>query len=60
MIAAVLEFSGAFLVGSHVSDTMQHGIVSVELFADKAPLLLTGMLSSLAAAGTWLQVMTKM
>ena len=56
LTAAVLEFGGAFLVGSHVSNTMQNGIIRADMFADKSALLFTGMLSSLAAAGTWLQV----
>ncbi|KAI5073242.1 hypothetical protein GOP47_0011255 [Adiantum capillus-veneris] len=56
LIAAGLEFSGAFLVGAHVSHTMQKGILTPETFAGKSTLLFSGMLSSLAAAGTWLQV----
>lgn len=56
LIAAGLEFSGAFLVGAHVSHTMQKGILTPDFFAGKSTLLFSGMLSSLAAAGTWLQV----
>jgi hypothetical protein len=56
LTAAVLEFSGAFLVGSHVSHTMQKGILAVSVFEGNSSLLFTGMVSSLAAAGTWLQV----
>lgn len=54
--AAVLEFAGAFLIGSHVSHTMQKGILVAGVFEGKSSLLFSGMLSSLAAAGTWLQV----
>ncbi|WOK97431.1 inorganic phosphate transporter 2-1, chloroplastic [Canna indica] len=54
--AAVLEFSGAFLMGTHVTSTMQKGILMVSVFQGKENLLLAGLLSSLAAAGTWLQV----
>lgn len=55
-IAAVLEFSGAFFFGSHVSETIQNGIVDSSIF-DKDPLILVyGMLSALIAAGAWLQV----
>nr|AQM55174.1 inorganic phosphate transporter 2-1 [Coleochaete nitellarum] len=54
--AAFLEFAGAFLVGSHVSHTMQNGILASNVFSGKESLLFCGMLSSLAAAGTWLQV----
>lgn len=53
--AAVLEFSGAFLMGSHVSDTMQKGILVANFFNGKDSLFLAGMLSSLLASGTWLQ-----
>ncbi|MCO5577634.1 hypothetical protein L7F22_031465 [Adiantum nelumboides] len=56
MAAAVLEFAGAFLIGSHVSHTMQKGILIAGVFEGRTSLLFSGMLSSLAAAGTWLQV----
>lgn len=55
-IAAVLEFSGAFFFGSHVSETIQKGIVDSSIF-DKDPFILVyGMLSALIAAGIWLQI----
>ncbi|KAH7670583.1 Phosphate transporter protein [Dioscorea alata] len=54
--AAVLEFSGAFLMGTHVTNTMQKGILVAGVFQGKDSLLFAGLLSSLAAAGTWLQV----
>ncbi|KAK9751082.1 hypothetical protein RND81_02G240300 [Saponaria officinalis] len=56
LTAAVLEFSGAFLMGSHVTSTMQKGILVANVFQGKDSLLFAGLLSSLAAAGTWLQV----
>lgn len=56
LTAAILEFSGAFLMGSHVSDTMQKGILVANFFNGKDSLFLAGMLSSLLASGTWLQV----
>lgn len=56
LTAAVLEFSGAFLMGSHVTSTMQKGILVASVFQGKESLLFAGLLSSLAAAGTWLQV----
>ncbi|GJP44497.1 hypothetical protein CLOM_g3893 [Closterium sp. NIES-68] len=58
LVAGVLEFGGAMLVGSHVSDTMQTGIIDPGVFVNDQPLLFTGMVSSLAAAGTWLQIAT--
>ncbi|KAK1381510.1 Phosphate transporter [Heracleum sosnowskyi] len=56
LTAAVLEFSGALLMGKHVTSTMQKGILVANVFQGKDTLLLAGLLSSLAAAGTWLQV----
>ncbi|XP_062219505.1 inorganic phosphate transporter 2-1, chloroplastic-like isoform X3 [Phragmites australis] len=55
LTAAVLEFSGAFLMGTHVTSTMQKGILVTSVFQGKDSLLFAGLLSSLAAAGTWLQ-----
>ncbi|KAL8550552.1 hypothetical protein ACS0TY_009107 [Phlomoides rotata] len=56
LLAAVLEFSGALLMGTHVTSTMQKGILVSNVFHGKDNLLFAGLLSSLAAAGTWLQV----
>ncbi|XP_057774489.1 inorganic phosphate transporter 2-1, chloroplastic [Salvia miltiorrhiza] len=56
IIAAVLEFSGALLMGTHVTTTMQKGILVASVFQGKETLLFAGLISSLAAAGTWLQV----
>lgn len=56
LTAAVLEFSGALLMGTHVTSTMQKGILVASVFQGKDSLLFAGLLSSLAAAGTWLQV----
>lgn len=56
LIAAVLEFSGAMLMGTHVTSTMQKGILVANVFQGKDYLLFAGLLSSLAASGTWLQV----
>jgi len=55
IIAAILEFAGAFLVGSHVSDTVRKGIVDPMLFAGDPQAFVLGMLSALLAAGVWLQ-----
>lgn len=55
IIAAILEFLGAFFFGSHVSETIQKGIVDATVFKD--PLIVVyGMLSALLAAGIWLQI----
>ncbi|GAU46978.1 hypothetical protein TSUD_190150, partial [Trifolium subterraneum] len=51
LTAAVLEFSGALLMGTHVTSTMQKGILVANVFQGKDSLLFAGLLSSLAAAG---------
>jgi phosphate/sulfate permease len=56
LVAAILEFSGAFFFGSHVSDTIQKGIVDSSIFSKDPLTLVYGMLASLMAAGVWLQV----
>lgn len=56
MVAAVLEFSGAFFFGSNVSKTIQNGIIDVNSFASDHMVLVYGMFSVLIAAGVWLQI----
>ncbi len=56
MIAAVLEFSGAFFFGSHVSKTIQEGIVNSSTFSHEPLILVLGMLAALIGAGAWLQI----
>lgn len=56
IIAAILEFSGAFFFGSHVSETIQKGIIRVEVFSPDPYLLVYGMLASLVSTGLWLQM----
>lgn len=55
-VASVLEFSGAFFFGSHVSETMQNGIINSELFVSNPHVLFLGMLSALIGTGIWLQL----
>lgn len=55
-LAAILEFTGAFFFGSHVSDTIQKGIVDPSIFNANPLILVYGMLSALLAAGVWLNV----
>jgi inorganic phosphate transporter, PiT family len=56
IIAAVLEFSGAYFFGSHVSETVQNGLIDAGIFASAPLKLVYGMLASLIAAGVWLQI----
>ncbi|MBS0621943.1 MAG: inorganic phosphate transporter [Verrucomicrobia bacterium] len=58
LLAAVLELAGAFLLGSHVSETIEGGIVNADAFATEPRLYIYGMLAALFAAGVWLQIAT--
>ncbi|MEX2213464.1 MAG: inorganic phosphate transporter [Phycisphaeraceae bacterium] len=53
LVAAVLEFAGAFLVGSSVADTLRSKLFDPE--AIPALTLGCGMIAALLAAGVWLQ-----
>lgn len=56
ILAAILEFCGAYFFGSHVSETLQKGIVDTSVFTPNPQLLVIGMLSALISAGVWLQI----
>ncbi|NGX42052.1 MAG: Low-affinity inorganic phosphate transporter 1 [Chlamydiae bacterium] len=56
IIAAILEFSGAFFFGSHVSETVQKGIVDPDIFMQDPRTLVYGMFAALLATGVWLQL----
>ena len=56
LVAAVLEFAGAFFVGSSVSETIQHGIIAPEVFASNPMTFVLGMMSALLATGVLLQI----
>lgn len=61
LIAAILEFSGAFLVGGHVTETVRKGMLDIDSLTaldNGTTLIMLGMLSSLLAAGLWLQLAT--
>ncbi len=58
LIAAVLEFSGAFLLGGNVSETIQHGIVDPSMFQHDTRLFILGMISALLSTALWLQLAT--
>ncbi len=56
ILAAILEFSGAFFVGSNVSETIQKGIIETSLFQADPTLFVLGMMGSLLATGALLQI----
>lgn len=59
LVAAVFEFSGAFLAGGQVTSTIRKGIIDAEQVADNPELLIFGMLASLLAAAIWLLIASK-
>ena len=60
LIAAVLEFLGAFLVGGQVTKTIRGGILDPQISAAAPELIIYGMLASLMAGGTWLVVASRL
>jgi solute carrier family 20 (sodium-dependent phosphate transporter) len=65
LIAAVAEFSGAVLLGSHVTETVRSKIINADIFdpARSGPpngpeLLMTAFMCSLFAAAVWLIIAT--
>ena len=56
IVASILEFSGAYLVGSHVSETIRKGIVETHIFTSHPDVFIYGMLAALLTAAVWLQV----
>ena len=60
LIATVMEFAGAVLVGSRVADTIRSKILSVSAFEQQPAILMLGMMCALVGSSTWLTVATKM
>lgn len=54
LVAAVLEFAGAYLVGGHVTKTIRGGILDPDVVGARPDVVVAGMLAALTAAGTWL------
>jgi len=58
IIAAILEFVGAFVLGGNVTETIQSGIVNPSMFEGRTMVFVLGMISALLATALWLQVAT--
>lgn len=60
LIAGIFELAGAVLVGTHVTSTIQKGIVSPynPVFTSDPYLYMYGMLAALLAAGIWISIST--
>jgi phosphate/sulfate permease len=56
LVAAVLEFCGAFFVGANVSETMQRGLIDTDIFLTQPIILILGMCAALLGTSLWLQV----
>ncbi len=56
IIAAIFEFAGAFLAGSHVTKTIRKGIIDPSSISSQPEILVFGMLAALLAAAFWLLV----
>lgn len=56
ILAAAMEFAGAYLAGGEVAATISKGIIDGRLFEPVPHLLLYGMIGALLAAGIWLAV----
>ncbi|MGB5395592.1 MAG: inorganic phosphate transporter [Gammaproteobacteria bacterium] len=59
VLAAIFEFTGAWLAGGEVTSTIRKGIVDTEVFSADPNMLIWGMLASLLAAGTWLLIASR-
>jgi phosphate/sulfate permease len=56
IIAAILEFSGAYFLGDNVSSMMQGQLINVTRFAHDPNTLVFGMCGALLGTGIWLQL----
>jgi len=56
IVAAIFEFSGAFLAGGQVTSTIRNGIIDVTSVGNNPELLVFGMLAALLAAAVWLLI----
>ncbi len=58
IIAAIFEFTGAFLAGGNVTATIRKGIIDPSYVAGTPEILLLGMLAALLASAIWLMIAT--
>ena len=56
VIAAIFEFSGAFIAGGNVTKTIRKGIIDPSSIVDNPEILVFGMLAALLAAAIWLMI----
>ncbi|MFA7387285.1 MAG: inorganic phosphate transporter [Thiohalobacteraceae bacterium] len=56
IVAAIFEFTGAYLAGGAVTETIRSGMIEADRLSSDPQLLVYGMLASLLAAGLWLML----
>jgi PiT family inorganic phosphate transporter len=56
IIAAIFEFTGAFIAGGNVTSTIRKGIVDSSSIVGQPEILVFGMLAALLAAAVWLMI----
>src|SRR5680860_933160 len=59
LVAAVFEFTGAFLAGGQVTSTIRKGIIDASRVEANPELLIFGMLAALLAAAVWLLIASR-
>ncbi len=55
LIAAILEFTGAYFFGKHVTETIRKGIINPQVI-NNATVVIYGSLAALLSAGVWLLI----
>ncbi len=60
LVAGVFEFSGAVLVGAHVTETIKGGIIPPDSFAGDPHSFMYGMAAALLGAAIWLLLATNL
>lgn len=58
-IASVMEFAGAMLVGSRVTDTIRTKVISIDLFQQDASVLMLAMVCAITGSATYLTIATR-
>ena len=58
LVSIIFNLSGSILAGSHVTNTIQKGMIDPSLFASSPEKLLLGMFAALLAAGIWIHFAT--
>jgi PiT family inorganic phosphate transporter len=56
VLAGICEFSGAVLVGAHVTNTIRKGIIEPHVFEQNPIILAQGMICAMLAGAIWLNI----